>query len=106
MRKVLIGSLVAQMFLASLAMADACRTAPPSPKASVACTAAKSPSWVVNPLEGALFLSPPNGCSSICSAANGRSCSPEGNVKSCFDVNEPEGCEVCICTADLVWSCG
>jgi hypothetical protein len=105
MGKSVIRFLLAQALLASVAMAAPGTMASSSLKASPVCDDALSALWAGNPLDGAVFLSPPQGCSSICSAANGQSCSPVGKVKSCFDVNQPDGCQACTCTASLVWSC-
>jgi hypothetical protein len=106
MHKLVIRLLLAQILLASVAMADPGSLASPSPKAAPApvCDAASS-LWAGDPMTGAVFLAPPNGCSSICSAANGQSCSPVGKIKSCYDVSNPDGCGACTCTASLVWSC-
>src|SRR5262245_33733355 len=112
MRRFLLGSLLCPMLLASLAAA-APGGAPAAPlpaldgssPGSATCDEARPALQVPNPLDGVLFLSPPQGCSSICSGANGKPCSPEGAVKSCFDVNEPEYCQVCTCTASLAWAC-
>jgi hypothetical protein len=106
MHKSVIRLLLAQVLLASVAMADPGSMPSSSLKASPApmCDAA-SALKVGNPMDGAVFLSPPQGCSSICSAANGQSCPSVGAVKSCFDVNQPDGCQACTCTASLVWSC-
>jgi hypothetical protein len=104
MHRWVIRLLLAQVLLASFVMADPGRMATPSPAAGPVCSGVSSTPWA-DPLEGAVFLSPPQGCSSICSAANGKSCSPAGAIKSCFDVNQPDGCEACTCTAGLVWSC-
>jgi hypothetical protein len=104
MRRALMGLLLGSIF-ASFAMADAGSAITPSLGANDVCDTALS-AWVGNPLDWAIPLSPPEGCTSICSAAHGKSCSPAGNVKSCFDVNQPEGCLACICTSNLVWNCG
>ena len=107
MQKLVLRILLAQiLLLASFAMADPGILAPTTPQASPApvCGAASS-LWSGNPMTGAVFLGPPNGCSSICSAANGKSCSSVGQLKSCYDVCNPDGCGACTCTAGLVWSC-
>lgn len=108
MRRVLIGLLLVQVFCVGFAMADpgSGSSIAPNPEASPVCKGAGSALSVENPLDGVVFLAPPNGCTSICSASQGQPCSPEGSVKSCFDVNEPEGCLACICKRSLVWSCG
>jgi hypothetical protein len=105
MRRLLLGFLLGLVFSAGFAMADPGSAIAPAPGASAVCNDAGSPLLAGNPLEGALFLAPPNGCASICSGAQGKSCSPEGNFKSCYDVNSPDGCLGCICTANLVWNC-
>jgi len=106
MRRALIGLLLVQVICAGFAMADPGSAIAPDPGTSAVCSDAGSPLLAGNPLDGAVFLSPPNGCASICSAAQGQSCSPEGSFKSCFDVNEPEGCLGCICKRSLTWNCG
>ena len=106
MRRALLGFLVGQIFFASFAMADSDSVILPSFEESAVCEDAWSVLREVSPMDEALLLGPPNGCSSICSASHGRPCSPAGANKSCFDVNQPEGCEVCNCTQSLVWSCG
>jgi hypothetical protein len=107
MQRLVLRFLLAQVFLASFAMADPGSMATPSLKATnPLCDNVLSDLWAGNPMDGAVFLSPPQGCTSICSAAQGKSCSPANSVKSCFDVNQPDGCQACICTASLVWDCG
>jgi hypothetical protein len=100
---------VVRLFLAQVLLLASFAMAAPNPQAAPApaCAAAASSLWAGDHLMGAIFLSPPNGCSSICSASNGQSCSPGpvGKIKSCYDVSYPDGCGSCICTSSLVWSC-
>lgn len=100
--------LVVRLFLAQVLLLASFAVAAPNPPAAPApaCDAAASSPWA-DPLMGAVFLAPPNGCSSICSAANGQSCSPGpvGKIKSCYDVSYPDGCGSCICSSSLVWRC-
>src|SRR5918996_3955191 len=78
---------VVRLFLAQVLLLASFAMAAPNPQAAPApaCAAAASSLWAGDPLMGAIFLSPPNGCSSICSASNGQSCSPGpvGKIKSC-----------------------
>ena len=100
--------LVVRLFLAQVLLLASFAVAAPNPHTAPApaCNAASS-QGADNPLAGAVFLAPPNGCTSICSASNGQSCSPGpvGKIKSCYDVSYPDGCGSCICTSSLVWSC-
>jgi hypothetical protein len=97
----------ALLFLLSLVLLAGAAQAGSGNLAAPACDNAAASLWSGNPLTGAVFLAPPNGCTSICSASNGQSCSPGpvGKLKSCYDVSNPDGCGACTCTAALVWSC-
>jgi len=106
MRRVLIGLLLVQVFCAGFAMASPGSVIAPSPQENAVCDGAGTALPVRNPLDGVVFLSPPNGCDSICSAAQGQSCSPEGSSKTCYDPSEPETCLLCFCKRSLVWNCG
>src|SRR6476469_5209133 len=105
MRRSVVPFLLAQALLVSFAMAEPVPPATPSPAANLTCHTAPSSLWAGDPMKDAVFLSPPQGCTSICSASQGKSCSPVGAIKSCFDVNQPDGCQACTCTAAMVWSC-
>jgi hypothetical protein len=107
MRRFVASLLLVQALLASAAMAVTVSPAVTASTAGPVCDVASSSSslWAGDPMAGAVFLAPPQGCTSICSAAQGKSCSPVGAIRSCFDVNQPDGCEACTCTAAMVWSC-
>ena|SRR3982751_609932 len=107
MHKLVLRFFLAQvLLLASLAMAAPGDPTSPTPQAAPApvCGAASS-LWAGDPMIGAVFLAPPNGCTSICSGSQGKSCSVVGQLKSCYDVCNPDGCGACTCTAGLVWNC-
>ena len=106
MRRALIGILLVQVFCAAFAMADPGSAIAPDLEESAVCNGPGSPLLVENPLDGAVFLAPPNGCASICSAAQGKSCSPEGSSKTCYDPSEPDTCLYCFCKRSLTWNCG
>lgn len=103
MRRILITLILGLLFSAGFAMADPAKTIAPSLEAN-ACDNSVAALPALNPMEGAVFLAPPNGCTSICSASHGRSCSPNGSAKSCFDVSEPDGCLMCLCEG-ASWVC-
>ena len=77
MQRLVIRFLLAQVFLANFAMADPGSMATPSPQAtSPVCDNAWSDLLAANPMDGAIFLGPPQGCTSICSAAQGQAAAP------------------------------
>lgn len=105
MRRALLGILLLQVLFAGFAMASPGSETAPAPDVRGACHDTGAPLLAGNPLDGAVFLAPPNGCASICSTAQGKSCSPEGSSKTCYSPSEPDTCLFCFCTG-LTWNCG
>ena len=71
--------------------------------APAAVGAACVSSLTLDPLEGAIFLLPPN-CPVLCNLEHGKSCTGNPSTKPCYDKYQLI-CRTCICSANYTWNC-